>query len=70
MPKTTIGHQVSYNGEDHDYRSVIVPTGGPAALQNLGKDDAYVLNMPNPAWTPTMHDEHTAHFSEFDFSSL
>lgn len=67
--KTDEGYQVFYSGEDHDYRSVIVPTGVPAALQNLGDEDAYVLNMPTPAWTPAMNDEHTADFSDFDFST-
>jgi len=66
--KTPSGYQEFYSGEDHEYRSVMVPTGVPAALQNLGDKDAYVLNMPNPAWMPTMNDEHTAHFSDFDFN--
>ncbi|MBU3542207.1 cupin domain-containing protein [Polynucleobacter sp. MWH-Loch1C5] len=64
------GYQVVMSGEDHEYRSVIVPTGVPAALQNLGKEDAYVLNMPQPAWTPDMNDEHSADFSDFDFSVI
>ena len=63
------GYQVFYSGEDHEYRSIIVPTGVPAALQNVGDEDAYVLNMPNPAWTPTMNDEHSADFSDFDFDT-
>jgi dTDP-4-dehydrorhamnose 3,5-epimerase len=67
--KTSEGYQVFYSGEAHEFRSVIVPTGVPAALQNLGDDEAYVLNMPSPAWTPTMNDEHTADFSDFDFSA-
>lgn len=62
------GYHVFYSGEDHEYCSIIVPVGVPAALQNLGDDDAYVLNMPNPAWTPTMNDEHSADFSDFDFN--
>ena len=67
--KTEAGFEVFYSGESYEFRSVIVPKGVPAALQNLGDDDAYVLNMPTPAWTPTMNDEHTADFSDFDFSS-
>lgn len=66
--RTPDGYQVYQSGEDHQYLSVMVPTGVPAAIQNLGDDDAYVLNMPNPAWTPTMNDEHTADFSDFDFN--
>jgi hypothetical protein len=66
--KTLEGYQVFKSGEDNDYLSVIVPTGVPAALQNIGDCDAYVLNMPYPAWTPTMHDEHSSDFSDFDFN--
>jgi dTDP-4-dehydrorhamnose 3,5-epimerase len=68
--KTVEGYQIFYSGEAHEYRSVIVPTGVPAALQNLGDDEAYVLNMPSPAWTPNMNDEHTADFSDFDFNQF
>ena len=44
-----------------------MPTGVPAALQNLGQTEAFVLNMPNPAWTPEMKDEYSADFSDFKF---
>ena len=67
--KTPDGYQVYLSGEHHEYLTVEVPTGVPAALQNLGDDEAYVLNMPNPAWTPVMNDEHTADFSDFDFTT-
>lgn len=67
--KTTEGYQVFYSGESHEYRSVIVPAGVPAAAQNLGDDEVYILNMPNPAWTPTMNDEYTADFSDFEFGN-
>ncbi len=43
--------------------------GVPALIQNLGEDDAFVLNMPHPAWRPDMNDEHTADFSDYDFGS-
>ena len=66
--KTATGYEVVYSGEAHEYRSVIVATGTPAALHALGDEDAYVLNMPTPAWTPDMHDEHSADFRDFDFS--
>lgn len=65
--KTAAGYEVVYSGEAHGYRTVIVPAGVPAALQNLGDEDAFVLNMPAPAWTPAMNDEHGADFSDFDF---
>ncbi len=54
-----------YSGEAHGYRSVEIPAETPALIQNLGDIDAFVLNMPNPAWTPTMNDEHTADFSDY-----
>lgn len=67
--KTEDGYRVFFSGEDHDYLSIEVPTGTPAAVQALGDEEAYLLNMPNPAWTPDMNDEHTADFSDFDFDS-
>lgn len=67
--KTDQGYEEFLSGEDHDYLSVEIPTGVPAAIQNLGDEDAFVLNMPNPAWTPDMSDEHTADFSDYDFGS-
>jgi dTDP-4-dehydrorhamnose 3,5-epimerase len=60
-------YETFYSGEDHDYNSIEVPIGIPAAVQCLGDEEAYMLNMPNPAWTPEMNDEHKADFSDFDF---
>ena len=60
-------YQQYYSGEEYQYSSVEIPVGVPAVIQNIGDDDAFVLNMPNPAWTPEMKDEHTADFSDFDF---
>ena len=54
-----------YSGESHEYRSVLVPTGTPALMINIGEGEAFVLNMPHPAWTPTMNDEHSADFSDY-----
>lgn len=68
--KTANGYEEYYSGEDHQYLTVIVPTGTPAALQNIGDEDAFVLNMPSPAWTPEMQDEYSADFSDFDFSKF
>lgn len=67
--KTDAGYEVFFSGEDHEYLSIEVPTGTPAAVQALGDEEAFLLNMPNPAWTPDMNDEHTADFSDFDFNS-
>lgn len=68
--KLESGYEVFYSGEDHDYLSIEVPTGVPAAIQCLGDEEAMMLNMPNPAWTPDMDDEHTADFSDFDFEKI
>lgn len=65
--KTANEYQQVLSGEKHGYRSVIIPAGVPAAIQNIGDDEAYILNLPSPAWTPDQNDEHTADFSDFDF---
>jgi dTDP-4-dehydrorhamnose 3,5-epimerase len=59
------GYKELFSGESHEYLSVEVPTGVPAMLINQGEGEAFVLNMPNPAWTPTMNDEHDADFSDY-----
>lgn len=63
--KTPEGYKEFYSGENHDYLSVEVPTGIPALVINAGEGEAFVLNMPNPAWTPAMNDEHDADFSDY-----
>lgn len=63
--KMADGYRELYSGEDHEYLSVEVPRGIAALLVNEADSDAFVLNMPSPAWTPTMHDEHTADFSDY-----
>ncbi|MGQ0739700.1 MAG: WxcM-like domain-containing protein [Bacteroidota bacterium] len=67
--KTDNGYKVFLSGVDHNYLSVEIPTGVPAAIQCLGEEEAFILNMPNPAWTPDMNDEHSADFSDFDFNN-
>lgn len=54
-----------FSGESYDYHSVEVPIGVPAMIMNEGQDEAFMLNMPCPAWTPTMNDEHDADFSDY-----
>lgn len=63
-------YKTFYSGDKHSFLSVLVPTGVPAALQNLENEDAYILNMPYPAWTPNMNDEHTDDFSDFNFNLI
>jgi hypothetical protein len=64
--KTDTGYQTFYSGEKHQYMSIEVPTGVPALLLNNDESEAFVLNMPNPAWTPDMKDEHSADFSDYN----
>ena len=59
-----------YSGDKYNYLSVILPTGIPAAIQNIGNEDAFVLNMPSPAWTQDMNDEYIADFSDFNYGNL
>ena len=68
--KTDSGYQQFFSGEDHEFLSIEVPTGVPVAVQCIGDEEAYLLNMPNPAWTPDMNDEHTADFGDFDFEEF
>lgn len=63
-------YEVFFSGEDHQYTSIEIPTGVPAAVQCLGDEEAMILNMPNPAWTPEMNDEHSADFGDFDFEKF
>jgi dTDP-4-dehydrorhamnose 3,5-epimerase-like enzyme len=63
--RTPEGYAEFLSGEDHEYLSVEIPTGIPAAIYNLGDEDALVLNLPRPAWTPDMNDEHTADFGDY-----
>lgn len=54
-----------FSGEKYGYVSIEIPKGVPALIKNLGDDDAFILNMPCPAWTPSMNDEHSADFSDY-----
>jgi dTDP-4-dehydrorhamnose 3,5-epimerase len=54
-----------FSGEAYDFLSIEVPVGVPALMVNVGEGEAFVLNMPKPAWTPTMRDEHNADFSDY-----
>ena len=61
------GYKEFFSGENNEYRSIEVPTGVPAVVQCVGDEEAFLLNMPSPAWTPDMKDEHSADFSDYDF---
>jgi dTDP-4-dehydrorhamnose 3,5-epimerase len=65
--KTDAGYEEAFTGTDHEFATIQVPAGVPAALQNIGEDDAYVLNMPSPAWKPDDQDEHPVAFEDYEF---
>lgn len=45
------------SGEDFHYAPVVVMPGTPAAIYNDGDVEAFVLNMPSPAWSRSEPDE-------------
>ena len=63
--KSAGGYQEYFSGENHSYRSIEIPTGLPALIENVSDVEALVINMPFPAWTPSMNDEETADFSDY-----
>lgn len=65
--RTDIGYEEYLTGEDHDFATIQVPAGVPAALQNLGGHEAYMLNMPSPAWHVDDKDEHPVDFDDYTF---
>lgn len=56
------------SGEDYGYRTIQVPAGVPATIQNICNKDAYVLNMPSPAWRADDQDEYPVSFNDYRFS--
>jgi dTDP-4-dehydrorhamnose 3,5-epimerase-like enzyme len=52
------GYDAAYTGVDHAFQTVEVPAGVPATIENVGTEDAYVLNTPSPAWRPDDQDDH------------
>jgi dTDP-4-dehydrorhamnose 3,5-epimerase len=66
--RTETGYEEFLTGEDYNFATIQVPAGMPAALQNMGDDEAYVLNMPSPAWRVDEQDEHPVSFDDYVFS--
>lgn len=64
----TNGHyEDNFTGEDYDYATVQVPAGIPNALVNIGDIDAYIINMPSPAWHIDDQDDWDVEFKNYDF---
>lgn len=70
VTKENNNYQTFFSGEDYEYKSIHIPKGIPAAIQNIGIVDAMVINLPSPGWSEEMKDEHTSDFSDFDFNSI
>ncbi len=58
-----------FSGETYNHLSVEVPSGIPAAIQNIGDEEALILAVWNKAWTPDLKDEYDADFSDYNFNS-
>ena len=56
-----------FSGESHSYRTILIPANVTALLVNVSSHEAFVLNMPCPAWHPDMDDEYTDDFSDCEF---
>jgi len=66
--RTENGYEEFLTGEDYQFATIQVPAGLPAALQNIGDEEAYILNMPSPAWRVDDQDEHPVSFDEYTFT--
>lgn len=66
--RTDDGYEEYLTGENHEFATIQVPAGIPAALQNIGNEEAFILNMPSPAWRPDDQDEHFVSFSDYCFT--
>ena len=66
--RTEKGYEEYLTGEDCEFATIQVPAGVPAALQNIGDKEAYMLNMPSPAWHVDDQDEHPVTFDNYTFT--
>ena len=58
-------YQEYYSGENCDFATVQVPAGIPSAIVNIGDVEAYIINMPSPAWHIDDQDEHEVSFDDY-----
>lgn len=56
------------SGEHYEYSTIQVPAGIPSALVNIGAGDAYILNMPSPAWSKEAPDDWDVQFDDYNFT--
>jgi len=67
LVRTKNGYEEYLSGEDYEFATIQVPAGMPAALQNIGDEEAYIVNMPSPAWHIDDQDEHPVEFDDYTF---
>ena len=56
--KNSDQYEEHFSGEHHDFATIQLPAGLPAAIVNAGSEDAYVLNMQAPSWHVNDQDDH------------
>ena len=66
--RTEDGYEEFHTGEKYNFATIQVPAGIPAALQNIGTEEAYVINMPSPAWHKDDQDDHPVSFDDYTFT--
>lgn len=47
-----------YSGDKWDNATIEVPPNTPTLIENVGSEDAYILNVTAPAWTPEDQDDY------------
>lgn len=47
------------------FKIVVIPPAVSCALQNIGDEEAFFINMPNPAWHPDNQDDHPVKFENY-----
>ncbi len=66
--RTQNGYEEYLSGEDYEFATIQVPADVPALIQNIGGQEAYVLNLPSPAWRPDDQDEHPISFDDYELA--
>lgn len=55
---------------DPCFKIVEIPPAISCAIQNVGKGEAWFLNMPSPAWHPDNQDDHPTTFENYVWRDL
>jgi dTDP-4-dehydrorhamnose 3,5-epimerase len=49
----------------HGIKIVEVPPAIPCLMINIGEEESWVINMPNPAWHPDQQDNHPVQYDDY-----